>query len=147
MLSSQPLEPTLRQVIDELQSAHPESIINTEFDLAKPFQVDPGRIGQLFSNLLGNALAYGTPGQPVTVTAKTGDHFELALCNAGAPIPPETMDRLFRPFSRGEVRPSNQGLGLGLYIASEIAKAHGGRIDVTSTPELTCFTLTIPLQR
>jgi signal transduction histidine kinase len=56
------------------------------------------------------------------------------------------MERLFAPFSRGEVRPSQQGLGLGLYIASDIAKAHGGTIDVTSTLELTCFTLRMPLQ-
>jgi signal transduction histidine kinase len=57
------------------------------------------------------------------------------------------MERLFYPFSRGEVRKSQQGLGLGLYIASEIAKAHGGRINATSTPELTCFTLKMPLER
>ena len=57
------------------------------------------------------------------------------------------MERLFYPFSRGEVRASQQGLGLGLYIASEIAKAHGGTLDVTSTPKLTCFTLRMPLQR
>ena len=72
VLSSQPLEPTLQQVVDELQSTHPESIIKTEFALTRPVQADPVRIGQLFSNLLGNALTYGAPGEPVTVTAKTG---------------------------------------------------------------------------
>ena len=71
VLSSQPLEPTLQQVIDELQSTHPESIIKAEFDLTKPVMADPVRIGQLFSNLLGNALTYGAPGEPVTVTART----------------------------------------------------------------------------
>jgi sigma-B regulation protein RsbU (phosphoserine phosphatase) len=147
VLSSQPLEPTLQQVVDELQSTHPESIIKTAFALTKPVHADPVRIGQLFSNLLGNALTHGITSEPVTVTAKTEDQFELAVCNAGDLIPPETMERLFSPFSRGEVRPSKQGLGLGLYIASEIAKAHGGAIDVTSTPELTCFTLRMPLQR
>lgn len=147
VLSLQPLEPTLQQVVGELQSAHPESIIKTDFALTKSVHADPVRIGQLFSNLLGNALTYGVAGEPVTVVAKTQDHFELAVCNVGNPITPATMERLFSPFSRGEVRPSNQGLGLGLYIASEIAKAHGGTIDVTSTPELTCFTLRMPLQR
>ena len=107
---------------------------------------DPVRIGQLFSNLLGNALTYGVEGKPVTVTARTEDQFELSICNEGNPIAPAAMDRLFYPFARGEVRPSQQGLGLGLYIASEIAKAHGGTIDVTSTPDLTCFTLRMPLQ-
>jgi signal transduction histidine kinase len=57
------------------------------------------------------------------------------------------MERLFYPFARGEVRPSQQGLGLGLYIASEIAKAHAGTIDVVSSPEATCFTLRMPLRR
>ena len=147
VLSWQPLQPTLQQVVDELQSAHPESIIASDFKLTKPVHADPVRIGQLFSNLLGNALTHGMSGKPVTVTASTEEQFELAVCNAGDQIPPATMERLFYPFSRGEVRPSKQGLGLGLYIASEIAIAHGGRIDVTSTPELTCFKLSMPLQR
>ena len=145
MRSFQPLEPMLRQVVEELQSTHPESVIATKFELTKPVHADPVRIGQLFSNLLGNALSHGKPGEPVTVTAKTTDLFELVVCNAGSPIAPEAMERLFYPFVRGEVRPSQQGLGLGLYIASEIARAHGGTIDVTSTPEKTCFALRMPL--
>jgi phosphoserine phosphatase RsbU/P len=146
MPSYQPLEPTLQQVVDELHNAHPEWIIKTAFVLTDPVQADPVRIGQLFSNLLGNALTHGDVGEPVTVTAKTEGQFELAVCNAGDPIPPATMERLFHPFSRGDGRPGKQGLGLGLYIASEIAKAHGGSIEVTSTPERTCFTFRMPLQ-
>jgi sigma-B regulation protein RsbU (phosphoserine phosphatase) len=146
-LSAQPLQPALQQVVDELQSTHPETIIETNFAFTKPVTADPVRIGQLLSNLLGNALMYGTEGAPVTVVAKTGEQFELAVCNTGHPISAAAMERLFYPFSRGEVSPSQQGLGLGLYIASEIAKAHGGTIDVTSSPELTCFTLRMPLQR
>lgn len=145
-LSDQPLEPTLQQVVDELQSTHPESIIKTQFALTRPVKADPVRIGQLLSNLLGNALTHGEPGGPVRVSATTEDRFELAVCNAGEPIPADAMERLFSPFSRGQARPGEQGLGLGLYIASEIAKAHGGTIDVTSTPEVTCFTLRMPLQ-
>jgi sigma-B regulation protein RsbU (phosphoserine phosphatase) len=146
-LSTQPLEPALQQVVDELQSTHPDTIIKTDFALTKPVAADPVRIGQLFSNLLSNALTYGDAGEPVTVTAKTEGQFELSVCNAGNPISPAAMERLFSPFSRVEVRPSQEGLGLGLFIASEIARAHGGTIDVTSTPELTCFTLRMPLRR
>jgi phosphoserine phosphatase RsbU/P len=145
-LSAQPLEPVLQQVVDELQSSHPESVINTAFAFTKPVIADPVRIGQLFSNLLGNALTYGAKGEPVNVVATTEKQFELAVCNRGTPISQAAMERLFLPFARGEVRPSQQGLGLGLYIASEIAKAHGGTIGVTSAPELTCFTLRMPLQ-
>ena len=66
------------------------------------------------------------------------------MINQGEPIPPEAMARLFSPYERGAVRPSQQGLGLGLYIASEIARAHGGTLSVTSNPDETCFTLRIP---
>jgi sigma-B regulation protein RsbU (phosphoserine phosphatase) len=55
------------------------------------------------------------------------------------------MARLFQPFARGDVRREQQGLGLGLYIASEIARAHGGTIEVTSSAEETCFTFSMPL--
>ena len=54
------------------------------------------------------------------------------------------MERLFQPFFRGTVRPSQEGLGLGLYIASEIARAHSGEIAVSSTPAETRFTFSMP---
>jgi sigma-B regulation protein RsbU (phosphoserine phosphatase) len=72
------------------------------------------------------------------------DIFELSVSNAGMPIPSDALERLFQPFTRGAVRPSQQGLGLGLYIASEIAKAHGGTLAVTSTPAETRFTSRMP---
>jgi sigma-B regulation protein RsbU (phosphoserine phosphatase) len=68
----------------------------------------------------------------------------LAVSNTGAPIPSATLDRLFQPFFRGDARTSRQGLGLGLYIASEIARAHGGTLSVTSSSEETRFTLRMP---
>lgn len=77
--------------------------------------------------------------------ATNAEELELWVANSGAPIPPTTMERLFQPFFRGEVRPSLQGLGLGLHIASEIAKAHGGAIEAISTPEETRFTFRMPL--
>jgi phosphoserine phosphatase RsbU/P len=81
----------------------------------------------------------------VRVTATTRGRFVLAVCNKGAPIPAAAMERLFQPFSRGAVRPNQQGLGLGLYIASEIARAHGGTLEVTSSTDETCFTFSMPL--
>jgi sigma-B regulation protein RsbU (phosphoserine phosphatase) len=144
-LSSEPLAPTLQQIVDELQSTHPEAIIKTDFMLTKAVRADPARIGQLLSNLLGNALTYGALNEPIVVAARTEEQFELSVSNSGAPIAPATIGRLFLPFSRGDVQPSLQGLGLGLYIASEIAKAHDGEITVTSTPERTSFTLKMPL--
>jgi signal transduction histidine kinase len=143
--SDMPLEPVLKQIIAELQAVHPGRAIGAEFDLAQPVVADSARIGQLFSNLVGNALTYGAKDKPGHVKATTNGRFVLAVCNKGAAIPPATMARLFQPFARGDVRREQQGLGLGLYIASEIARAHCGKIDVTSSAEETCFTFSMPL--
>jgi signal transduction histidine kinase len=142
----QSLEPVLDQVIAELRTSSPERPIETAFDLTQPVDCDGGRIAQLFSNLLGNALTHGTAEQPIRVCAATRDgEFELSVANSGAPIPSEAIDRLFQPFYRVSDQDSQQGLGLGLYIASEIARAHGGTIDVASSPEETRFTFRMPL--
>jgi signal transduction histidine kinase len=140
------LEPILQQVVDELRVVAPGRIIETEFSLPEPVNCDPSRLGQMVSNLLGNALTHGAPEEPVRIHAsRNGAELELWVANGGQPIPAATMERLFQPFFRGEVRPSQQGLGLGLHIASEIAKAHGGRIEVASTSAETRFTFRMPL--
>ena len=121
--------------------------MQTHIDLNAPIDCDPRRIGQLLSNLLGNALTHGSAEEPVVVRASTaGGVFELSVSNAGDPIPADVMRNLFQPFYRGAVRPSQQGLGLGLYIASQIAHAHGGTLTVASTPEATRFTFKMPLR-
>jgi sigma-B regulation protein RsbU (phosphoserine phosphatase) len=141
-----PLEPVLEQVVDELRTASPQRVIETDFRITNPVSCDRTRIGQLASNLIGNALMHGAADQPVRVAAKTQDgQFELLVANAGDPIPAAAMERLFEPFFRGDVRSSRQGLGLGLHIASQIAQAHGGRIDVTSGSDETRFVFTMPL--
>jgi phosphoserine phosphatase RsbU/P len=144
--AGKPLEPVLVQVVDELRLASPGRVIETEFAIDRPVHCDRTRIGQLFSNLLGNALAHGAADKPVVVHADTaGGTFELWVSNAGEPIPLESMDKLFEPFFRGKARASRQGLGLGLYIASQIAKAHGGTVTATSSPDETRFTFSMPL--
>ena len=132
-------------MIEEFRSTHPERAIKAEFDLPNAITVNPSRIGQLFSNLLGNALSYGIEIEPVRVTARSNGNIELAVYNQGDRIPGAAMERLFRPFFRGDVRPSEQDLGLGLYIASEIARAHGGKLEVSSTAEETSFTFSMPI--
>jgi signal transduction histidine kinase len=142
----QPLEPVLRQVVDEMRTSSPDRAFETEFSLTAPVDCDRNRLGQLLSNLLGNALTYGAPDKPIRVCARTEEKaFTLFVANAGEPIPPAALERLFQPFTRGAVRPNQQGLGLGLYIAAEIARAHGGTLDVTSSPEETRFTFRMPL--
>jgi signal transduction histidine kinase len=71
--------------------------------------------------------------------------FTLSVRNKGKPIPAETVERLFQPFARGAAAERRQqGLGLGLYIASQIAQAHGGTLSVESNPAGTTFTLSMP---
>lgn len=134
------IEPTLAAVVNEIKVSHPDREIEMIFALQQPIAVDHARISQMFSNLLGNAITHGTKDQPIIVEAQVvAGIFELSVSNGGEPISQATMERLFQPFYRGEVRPSAQGLGLGLYIASQIAEAHGGRIDVKSDDAETRF--------
>jgi sigma-B regulation protein RsbU (phosphoserine phosphatase) len=142
-----PLEPVLHQVIDELRLSSPGRQIEVEYLMDSPVDCDRTRIGQLVSNLVGNALSHGASNEPVRVRAETGGGlFKLSVANGGEPIPEAAMEKLFEPFFRGEVRASRQGLGLGLHIASQIAKAHDGALTVVSTPEETKFTFVMPLR-
>ncbi len=136
------LEKTLTQVITELGIIWPDRDIETQFDLEEPVDCDDRRIAQLFSNLLGNAITHGKKDTPIRVKAISGKgEFVLSVANAGNKIPVAAMNHLFKPFSRGEEDLTKGGLGLGLYIASEIANAHGGKLDVESSHEETKFTL------
>lgn len=138
------LAPVLEQVVAEVRHIAPDREIEARIDIDEPVYCDRGRIGQLASNLLANALTHGATDHPIRFEAVTRrDMFELSVANAGAPIPEEVRARLFQPFFRGANRPSRNGLGLGLYIASEIAKAHDGTLDVTSDENETRFTFTM----
>jgi signal transduction histidine kinase len=136
---------TLEQVVAEARTAWPDREVRSEIDLDGPVNCDGARIAQMFSNLLANALTHGDPQGPVRVRAR-GDEggFELSVSNLGEPIPRETIKRLFQPYTRASDRPGRQGLGLGLYIASQIAHAHEGRLEVESSTEETRFTFRMP---
>jgi signal transduction histidine kinase len=143
-----PIEAILRQVATELQISMPDRVIETHFKLSAPVNCDSRRMAQLASNLLGNALTHGATDKPVRMSATTADGwFELFVANAGDPIPAVVRENIFQPFSRQAHRPSQQGLGLGLYIAHQIAEAHGGTIGVVSTPAETRFTFRMPLSK
>jgi signal transduction histidine kinase len=130
------------QAVAELRMAHPARTIRADVEIDQPVACDGPRITQLASKLIANALAHGSDSAPVEVQARTaGGEFELSVSNQGAPIPPAAMERLFQPFSRA----GQQGLGLGLYIASEIAEAHGGTLSVASDATETRFTFRMPL--
>ncbi len=137
----------LKQVVAELSTGSGRRI-DVEIDLPEPVLVDAGRIDQLVSNLLGNALSHGAEDKPVGLSARVAGHdLVISVSNGGDPIPPETIGRLFQPFFRGgdAAGRHEQGLGLGLHIASEIAKAHGGTLSVSSSAEKTTFEFRMPI--
>lgn len=136
----------LEQVVEELRTTAPERQIETVFAMPDAVVCDRWRIARLLSNLLGNAITYGAPYKPIRVRGETRDGaFELSIVNAGEAIPPETMTRIFQPFVRGDSE-RREGLGLGLYIASEIARAHNGALTVASNAEETRFSFRMPLR-
>lgn len=135
----------LKNVVSELKVIWPDRKIDLNADCLVPVNCDSNRIAQLFSNLLGNALTHGQPDIPVHIAAQSNEsEFILSVINGGEPIPEAIRSRLFQPFSRGELKPGQQGLGLGLYISDQIARAHLGILDVSSDTNRTCFTFRFP---
>lgn len=93
-------------------------------------------------------MTHGATDQPVRLEAGTSVGFlEIFVSNGGAAISQSAMDRLFLPFFRGDSGEKSLGLGLGLHIASEIAKAHGGKLSVSSSETKTRFTFRMPVLR
>jgi signal transduction histidine kinase len=136
----------LEEVVAELRLAHPDSVIDLRSDLHEAIDCDRSRVAQLFSNLVGNAVKHGDATAPIRIHALTTEGaFKLSVVNSGDPIPPIAMKRLFQPYARGAGKGHSEGLGLGLYIASEIARAHGGMLTVSSTSQETRFTFQMPL--
>lgn len=134
------------ETVEELRLAHPNRTIVTKLQIDQLVACDLARMAQLLSNLLGNAITHGAEHSPVSVLATThGQVFGLSVSNHGEPMTEEVRRSLFEPFSRAQFAGGTQGLGLGLYIASEIARAHGGRLDVTSEAGETCFTFEMPI--
>lgn len=131
----------LQHAIAELESAHPGRQIHSRVELPHELVCDPGRLTQLLSNLLLNALTHGDASQPVVVSAHCENgQLLLTVGNQGEPIAPATIERLFHPFWRGnDAVPGAAGLGLGLYIASQIARSHNGELSVTSGEAGTVF--------
>ncbi len=137
----------LRAVVKELQDLQPARQIVADIAVTRPVRCDILRVRQVASNLIGNALAYGAPDSPVNITAVADDNdFILEVWNAGQPIPPERLERIFEPYRRRSAASNRQSLGLGLYFCAQIVRAHGGRIGLTSTQEGgTRFTARLPL--
>jgi PAS domain S-box-containing protein len=130
-----------RNVIEELRAGHPHREIRLEAPERLNGEWDAGRLAQVISNLVGNALTHGAPDTPVEVSLSRADAVILSVSNRGTPIPPEAQTRIFEAFRRSgdDAAGKPRGLGLGLFIAREIVAAHGGCISVESDSSATVF--------
>lgn len=143
-----PLEPMLQRTIDIISSSCPDQRIETAFKLAYPFDGDHARIGQLLANLLGYAVSCCASAAPIRVEASDdGKEFKLIVANAGKTALPVLSEQLFQPMYFGQFPQKFLSIGVGLHVALEIARAHGGELNVTSHCGETRFTLQIPISR
>jgi signal transduction histidine kinase len=144
---SENLDSALLAVVREMQDGQPGRIINADVQVKRTMFCDVGRIQQVVSNLLGNALTHGAEHSPVRFTATADDAFLiLEVWNDGEAIPAASIGKIFSPFWRHTVAKDRAGLGLGLHICAQIVRAHRGQITVSSDPiSGTKFTARLPL--
>jgi PAS domain S-box-containing protein len=143
------LREVCRGAVEELRAASPGRRIDLEIRGDAQGTWDPARVAQVISNLVANALQHGAPNAPVGVQVRgRPDEVVIAVKNRGPAIPRELLAVMFEPFCRGSaLRDAShaRGLGLGLYIADQIVRAHGGVIDVESgEAHGTTFTVRLP---
>ena len=140
-----------RWSLEDVAVAHPDCRFELALEGDLHGRFDGDRVQQLLSNLLNNAVQYRGPGEPIDLRAEgTASDLVLKVRNTGSVIPPASLSAIFDPLVQLAVVPDQQGrpwtsLGLGLFIAREIAAGHGGRIHATSSAEAgTVFTVTVP---
>ena len=142
---SDTLQADLERVAAEVAIATGREDIDVQMRIEGSVVCDPGRLSQLLANLLTNAVQHGERSLPVTLRVHAASNrLTLDVHNAGC-IAPDRLSTIFNPFSREKGELPRPGLGLGIYIASEIAKSHGGILDVVSSESAgTVFTFRMP---
>lgn len=138
------------QMVAETKARHIDRDIELEITGDVSGEWDSTRLGQLFSNLLGNAIQYGLKTSPIKVTiGGATDSVAIVIHNEGPPIPAAQLTTLFNSFTRGTeahaTENAGSNLGLGLFITNEIVKSHAGKIEVCSSEaDGTAFIVTLP---
>ena len=141
------IAPLIRDLVREITTAHPDLLIQLDLEHAGHANIDPDRLSQVFSKLLSNARHHGDNTRPITVIAHTdAERTHIEIANYGPEIDPQLLSTLFNPFKSASVgnKKNPGGLGLGLYIVSEIIKGHEGSINVRCESERVIFTIVLP---
>jgi PAS domain S-box-containing protein len=125
----------LTKIVEEIRAGYPNCTVELDVEGECATHIDPDRLEQVMSNLLGNALAHGDQSQPIRVELTCDAEWaSLAVHNYGTAIPVDFLPLLFNPFAREQTsRHASEGLGLGLYISERIVAAHGGTLSVQSS--------------
>jgi len=145
-LSDEDLSQLLGDFVADVRTAHPDRHIDLDLQLDRPIRCDRSRLLQLVGNLLDNALVHGSPGAPVRIGAAVDDmQLRVWVINQGSSIPEEVRAGLFRPFKRRGGGTQGDGLGLGLFIADQIAQAQGGQLSLVPALDEIRFEFTLPL--
>lgn len=147
VLTEVPLATLVQQLIEEVQTAHPGTVMTLKDEGVGTVQCDADRLAQVVSNLLSNARHHGRHGAAIDVVlSRSGEDFTISVTNQGTPIPAHIVPSLFDPFRQGGPKKANQGgLGLGLFIVKKIVDAHHGNIDVVSNEDIgTRFSVRFP---
>jgi signal transduction histidine kinase len=138
-------------VVDELRTSHPERLIDYEPGPREDVYGDDGRLAQVLSNMIGNALQYGMSHEPIVVKlSSTPDEVRITVNNKGVPIPPNLIGSVFDPLVRlaaqdNRSEANETSLGIGMYIARQIMVAHTGTVSVASNEaEGTTFGMALP---
>jgi signal transduction histidine kinase len=142
------LDEIVSRVVDELSAVNPDREITVSRDGDVSGEWDPDRLEQVASNLVSNAVDHGDVGPVKVELSAEADDVVLRVRNRGPAMPAEVLTHLFEPFSRGPDEKSRKasGLGLGLYIAREIVRGHGGEIHASSDGE-TVVTVRLPRRK
>ncbi|AUZ46200.1 sensor histidine kinase [Pseudomonas orientalis] len=148
------LSPLCQRVVEEIRAFHPEAIVMFDANAAVSGKFDGGRMEQVFSNIISNAVQHGDTTRPIQIELGTQEDFAVfTVHNSGEAIPEDVLPFIFNPMGRFSQRTAinhgpTEGLGLGLFIASEIVASHGGSIEVSSdTEQGTVFQVRVPLDR
>ncbi len=140
----------VRDVLREQGTLHPAARFVVEMPAALVLQADMARLQRIVASLVGNACRHGVADEAVVVQLHHhADAAVLEISNVGAEIPAPRLAMLLDPFRAGAdvLRAGADGLGLGLYIARQTARAHGGELEYAYAEPYVLFTLRLPLAR
>lgn len=148
-----PAEANLAEIaadeVEQLKAAHPDRVIELSASGDNRGTWDGRRVQQLLRNLISNAIRYGDSDTPVRVAIRgNASEVRIDVANIGIPIDADQLRQLFEPLKRGlrdgRKPEPRESLGLGLFIVREIARAHGGDVDVESASGVTTFAVRLP---